>query len=365
MNQARPTLVQVDRRPAEVRTPGEPFPDVRRLVVVRNDRLGDLVLTVPSIVALRGAYPGAWLGVVVKANAAPLASRIRGVDEVVVDAGSADDLTARIRSFAPDLAVSIAPGGRAAFCAWRARVPHRVGPGFRLYSPLFERTVDEHRSRGLRHEVELSLSYAHRAGAPAGAAEFPIEPPEEARETARSWRAEHAIGDRFVVLHPGSGGSCPGWPAGHFAKLGELLLGEGVSVVFSVGPSDEVAARVLDAAPRGVKRAPRFAGDLPSLAALLQDASVVVGSSTGPIHLAAALGTATIALHAPWATCGAARWGPYAPNGWAIVAELEEAESWSRAERATLGAELLAAIPPAKVLSAALSLLDGRPPRAE
>lgn len=357
MLQAHPTLVQVDRRPEVVRTPGEPFAAVRRLLVVRNDRLGDLVLTLPAVAAIRATYPSAWLGLVVKPFAAPIAGCVDGVDEVVVDGGTQDALTERFQAFAADLLVSIAPGGRAGWCAWRAGVPHRVGPGYRLYSPIFERTIEEHRRKGVRHEVELALSYAHRAGAKGGAARFPLRIPDDARASVEAWLAEHHVPPRYVVLHPGSGGSCPGWPAGHFAKLAELLLGEDVGVVVSVGPSDEAAARALDAAAVSVRRAPRFGGDLPSLAALLAGASLVVASSTGPLHLAAALGAPTIALHAPWPTCGPGRWGPYAANGWAIVADLPEAMEWSRAERRARGADLLGMIPPAAVLAEALRRL--------
>ena len=354
MLQAQPTLVQVDRRPEWVRTPGEPFAGVRRLLVVRNDRLGDLVLTLPAIAALRAAYPTAWLGLVVQGYAAPLAACIEGVDEIVADDGTQEALTSRFKSFSAELLVSIAPGGRAGFCAWRAGIPHRVGPGYRLYSPIFERTVDEHRRAGDRHEVELALSYAHRAGATGGVARFPLRVPDDARASVDAWLSEHGVSRRYVVLHPGSGGSCPGWPAGHFAKLAELLLGEEVGVVVSVGPADERAARALDQAPVPVRRAPRFGGDLPSLASLLQGAALVVASSTGPLHLAAALGVPTLALHAPWPTCGAGRWGPYAANGWAMVAELPEAQRWSRADRRARGEELMGMISPAAVLAAVL-----------
>lgn len=358
MLQAEPSLVQVDRRPEEVRTPGEPFPDVRRLVIARNDRLGDLVLTLPAIAALRETYRAAWLGLLVKPYAAPLAACVEGVDEVVVDAGTQEALTERLRGFAADLIVSIAPGGRAGWCAWRAGIPHRVGPGYRLYSPIFERTVDEHRRRRMRHEVELALAYAHRAGAAAGPARFPLVLPDEARASAEAWRGEHQVPERYVVLHPGSGGSCPGWPPGHFAGLAELLIGRGIGVVVSVGPADDAVAKALDEATPVVRRAPRFGGELPSLAALLGGASLVVASSTGPLHLAAALGTPTLALHAPWPSCGPARWGPYAGNGWALVAELADARGWSRAERRARGGELLAAIAPSAVLAAVLAHLE-------
>jgi ADP-heptose:LPS heptosyltransferase len=360
--QARPGLHQVVRRAQEVRAPGQPFGGVRRLAVVRNDRLGDLVLTLPAVAALRAAYPSAWLALVVRPATAPLARIVEGVDEVIEDDGRPGTLHDALALFRPDLLVAIAPGGRTSWAALRARVPHRVGTGYRLYSPMFERTVDERRSAGARHEAEYALAFAHRAGAPGGAARFPIRVPDTASESLAAWLGEHQVPERWVVLHPGSGGSCPAWPAGHFVRLAALLRAEGVPVVFSVGPTDETIARALDDAPAQVRRAARFAGDLPTLAALLGRSAVVVSNSTGPLHLAAACGAPTLAFHAPWPTCGVARWGPYAENGWGLVAELPEALAWSATLRRERGEELLSALSPATALACVLSLLEsGRP----
>lgn len=79
-----PELVQVERRPAEARVAGERFPDVQRLLVARTDRLGDVLLTLPAVQALRAAYPDARLGLLVADPWVPLLrDRVAGVDEVV------------------------------------------------------------------------------------------------------------------------------------------------------------------------------------------------------------------------------------------------------------------------------------------
>ena len=106
-----------------------------------------------------------------------------------------------------------------------------------------------------------------------------------------------------------------------------------------------------------------FTGDPPSLAAFLRSAALVVGNGTGAVHLAAALGTPVLMLHAPWRTCGPERWGPYAANGWALVADAPGADRWSPRERARLGPELMATISPAAALSSVLAMLEGGAPR--
>ncbi len=352
--QAEPRLLQVDRRPTEVRTPGERWSGVRRIAVVRHDRLGDLLLTVPAIAALRRTYPDAGIALLVDPARVETAGMIRGVADVVALRPAPDEMRRQLADLGADLAVCISRGAGTAWAACRAGIPRRVGPGRRFYSYLFQRRVSESRREGRRHEAEYALSFAHRAGASAGPAEFPLEIPASARERATSWLDSHGLERDPVVLHPGSGGSCPSWPAGHFTRLGELLRGEGLAVVVTRGP-DETVRR-----PAGP---PEFAGGARALAALLGRARLVVSNSTGPIHLAAALGRPTLALHAPWASCGVARWGPYSERGWGLVAHHPRAEAWSRSERRLKGPALMSSVAPETVLRCCVRMLSSGDPR--
>jgi heptosyltransferase-2 len=361
--QVRPRLRKVDRRPAEVRTRGEPFERVRRLLVVRDDRLGDLVLSLPAVDALRRTYPGARMGLVVRPDLAPLARMVPALDEVLEAHTDRARLRREIARFEPDLLVCISRSAGIAWSAVRAGVRERVGTGYQFYSPLFTRTVGERRRAGGRHETEYALSFAHRAGAPGGAEVFALAVPDDATAAVADWLETRGLDGPIAVLHPGSGGSCPRWPVRHFAELAALLRAEGARVVFTTGPEDAWCAEALDASSRPVREVPRFRADIDRLPALLRSAALVVSNSTGPLHLAAALGTPTLGIYAPWPTCGVARWGPYASNGWAVAAECPEARRWSRGERRRLGEPLLAAVRPTEIARWATALLDGREPR--
>ncbi len=361
--QARARVHQVTRRAEEALERGAPFSDVRRILVTRTEPLGPLVLSLPAVAALRGAYPSAWLGLLGRPSTAPLARLVSGVDQVIEETADANRLSAMLRSFRADLFVSMSAGGRMPWAAATARIRHRVGPGGRVYSALFERRVDERGAARDRHEVEVALAHAHRCGAAPGPACFPLSIPAAASESARMWLGEHGIRRPFAVIRPESGGaSCPPWPAGHFVRLATLLAAEGVHVVFSIGPADEATSRLLDAAELPTRRMARFTGDLSTLPALVQAASIVIGNGTGPLHLAAALGTPTLFLQAPWPSCGPRRFGPYASNGYSLVPEPSAGTAASAREDAEKGREMMAGISPAAALSCALSILDGRAP---
>jgi ADP-heptose:LPS heptosyltransferase len=358
----QPVLAQVDRRPEDVRCAGDRIRGVRRILVVRNDRLGDVVLTLPAVRALRIAYPRAWIGLLVRRSVAAFASLATDVDELVVDRPGGAPIEALMGGFRPDVTVCIARSYRVARAAHRLRLPNRIGTGRRPYSFLFDRRVEEPRRGGGRHEVEYALSFAHRIGAPPGPAEFPLKVPAGVVESCENWLAMHGIVDPFVVLHPGSGGSCPAWPIDHHVQLAAVLAGRGVPVVFSVGPDDDDVHQALDDEARVIRQLPRLSNSAHGLAGLLQRAAVVVASSTGPAHLAAALDTPTLAFHAPWNSCGVARWGPYSTTGWGLIAELSGAPHWSRGRRRAEGPRLMEAVTPTLAAKVVTDLMDGRSP---
>lgn len=366
MLDVRSRIVQVRRRHDEVRSPGEKWSGVRRIVVVRNDRLGDLVLTLPALRALRMCYPSAWIALIVRPSLAPLASLMDDVDQVLTDPGNTADLVNMLITYRADLALCIARDARSSWAAWKAGIPRRVGTGFRFYSPLFHRRVEEHRRAGVRHEAEYAMSFVHRSGAvDYGRLEPRLTVPNHTMESIRRWLELQKVSPPFVVLHPGSGGSCPPWPATHFVALATLLEAEGIPVVFSMGLEEDALSRLLDDEHRTIRRRPRFTGDILALSALLSCASAVVGSSTGPVHLAAALGTPTLAMHAPWPTCGVDRWGPYSENGWAIVAEHDAAMHWSRRKRRLMSERLMGGISSTVVLRCVMSLVRNEAPVIE
>lgn len=361
----QPVLAQVDRRPEEVRCPGDRIEGLRRILVIRNDRLGDVVLTLPAIRAIRHAYPRAWIGLLVRRPVAAFASLATDVDELLVDREDRGGLEPLLASFRPDATVCVARNYRVARATHRLRLPHRVGTGRRPYSFLFHRRVEEPRRTGGRHEVEYALSFAHRVGADPGPAEFPLAIPENVVEACEHWLEMHGVDAPYVVLHPGSGGSCPSWPVEHHVQLAAVLAGRGVPVLFSVGPDEDEVHAALDDQPRAIRLLPRLSHSAHGLAGLLRRAAVVVASSTGPAHLAAALGTPTISLHAPWKSCGVTRWGPYAERGWALVADGDGAARWSRRRRRQHGSRLMEGLTPSVLVKVVGDLLDGREPSLE
>ena len=343
-----PELVQVRPQP-RLASPSHPiYDDVRRLLVVRDDRLGDVTLTLPAIDRLRAAYPDAVIGLLVRPDLAPLASMFAPVDRVLETGG---DLPRTIRDFAPDAAVCISRRPTVARALRKASVRRVTGTGRRWFSFLFDRRVDASRRASVRHELEHALDLAARAGAAPGPVRFPIEVPAEARGRVAQWLEAHGVTGDPLVVHPGTAGSCPGWAPGRWRRLAAMLHNANHAVVITNGPADQAAMGAF-----ADSRFPNFAQGLPELAALLSRARLTVSNSTGPIHLASAFGRPALAIHAPWKSCGVERWGPYRSNGWALVVEHPDARRWSRRRRRRSAAWLMDQLPVDTVYQAIQSM---------
>lgn len=296
-------------------------PRPRHVLLVRTDRLGDMLLTLPMVPALKRVYPACRVTVLASAANAAAARHHPGVDQVEIDPLEAKGsglrgvwrLAAQIRRLGSDAAVVVHPTPRLALAVYLAGVPIRVGTAYRAYSFLFNRRVREHRSRPpWKHEALYNVNLLQ----PLGVTPADVSPvqwqvgADEAAQVDRLLQDAGLAAARFVVMHPGNAGSALNWSPAQYGELGRRLAPDGVRVVITGSESEAgLTARVTAAVGSGaVDLGGRLT--LPQLAALLRRCALYVGSSTGPTHLAAAVGTPVVALYSPLRSNAPVRWAP-------------------------------------------------------
>jgi heptosyltransferase-3 len=165
----------------------------------------------------------------------------------------------------------------------------------------------------LRHTVESNLDALRRIGVWPGAGEtsLVLVPGDAAWARVTTLLARHGLERRrYVVVHPGSRWLFKCWPATATAAVVDRLAADGWAVVLTGAP--DPAERALVAAVRAATRAPvvDLTGELslPELAALIGAARLFFGVDSAPMHMAAAMGTPTVALFGP---SGDAEWAPW------------------------------------------------------
>ncbi len=295
-----------------------------KVLVARTDKLGDVVLSLPAIAWLKGRRPDWELHALVAARAVPIVEHDPGLARVWTWPADAPRLGAE--RF--DAAVLLVYDRAVAAHLWRIGVRRRVGPLSRWTSwLLLSHGVRQHRSAGGRHERDYNVGLVAALAREPARGDLPV--PRLAlggaqREAGRRFRAEAAPGAGVVAfVHPGSGGSALGWPPERFgAVAARLAARDGWRLFLTGGEQDgaAVAAAAAAAGPAVTSLAGRY--DLRGLLGALSGGDLMVAPSTGPLHLAAALGLAAVGVMSPVPVQSAERWGPLGPRARSVAPDV-------------------------------------------
>jgi heptosyltransferase-3 len=290
----------------------------KKIILFRTDRLGDLILTLPVVEALKVRLPETRIDLFTAPSNTCLGSLQPNVSEVLPHVyqgpGGLSTLVRVLTNREYGLAVHLYPRPALSLAAFLARIPLRAGTAYRAWSFLYNRRVRIHRKQMTTHERDLNLKLVEPLGFSTEGVSAGLTVPEALRFRLKDLLERASPGcppHPFAVLHPGSGGSSLNWPAEQFAVLGKHLAAAGIQVVLTGTEIDRARVeRVLQGmGPGAVNLCGRL--DLVHLASLLSLASLTVSSSTGPLHLADALGGKVIGLYSRHFYASPRRWGPH------------------------------------------------------
>jgi heptosyltransferase-1 len=292
-----------------------------RILLVRRSSLGDVVVSLPALAALRRGFPDAYLAWLVEDHLADLVRGHDCLDEVI----TIRRLPAReprqwwqearrvgryLREQSFDLAVDLQGRGKSALMCYLSGAPRRIGYSNETHGPPGLRWINERvpTEPGLI-AVARTLHMVNYLGAPI----FPVEFRYPVLPGAAAWAQEFTAppGGHLIALVLGASSPIKTWPPDHFAALAQRLRDEGSEVVLVGGPGEAerealVQASLSPSAPSAVGRT-----SLPQLAALLNRVDAVVSGDTGALHVASALGTPVVGLYGPTSPLAT---GPYGPQ---------------------------------------------------
>lgn len=303
-----------------------------RIAIIKLSSLGDVVHALPVARALRRALPGAHLTWVVEAREYAILRDHPDLDAVVpVDtrlwrrliwspSGTREVLSKvarlreRIRRVSFDVAIDLQgllkSGLLTAYTGAPMRIGFSAGRCRERWNALFtNRHVTPPASA--RHVVEQYLALLDPLGIEPGPAEFHVPVPATAERRMEELLVKEGVkpGDRLVAINPGAGRATKRWAVARFSALAERLASEaGARLLLLWGPDEAFMARDIALALPGHSALLAPPTDLGELAALLRRCRLMIANDTGPLHLAAALGTPALGLFGP---TSAERNGPY------------------------------------------------------
>ena len=331
--------------------------DYRHILLIKPSSLGDIVHAMPTCAAIRRAYPKARLTWLAKREWAGLVERIDGVDRVWPVESTLTGWLSQVsllRAERFDLVLDLQGLFRSAAIGWLSGSPLLVGfANGREGSPWFySRRVPVPQLE--MHAVDRYLLVAKAVGAvESGTPEFHFRIPQADHDEVDRLLSRSGVtpGTNWVAMNVSARWPTKRWPAASFAEVADRLQQEGYGAVVMIGGPDE---RADVAAVSAMMKTPAIdltgATTVGLLPALLSRASLMMTNDSGPMHIAAAIGTPVVALFGP---TSAARTGPYGVGHSVLTGKVPCSPCFSRTCHNTLPLECLRAVSPEEVLAAA------------
>lgn len=280
---------------------------MKRILITRTDRIGDVVLSLPAIKAVRKAFPDAYIAVVVRPRADDILKGNPYVDEVIVydknktHKGILKNLgfIKRLRGRKFDMVLILHSTKRINLLCFLAGIPRRIGYARGKADFLLTDRIEYTKKLGEKHEAEYSLDILRYLG---------IEPefsnPFIYVQDKDNQRAEEILksfginkGEKFAILHPGASCVSKMWPLENFAKIGDMLAENlKMKAMINLAPDQAGFGKKVMAM---MKNQPVFFCDpttLGEMAALFKKANLVISNDSGPVHIAAAVGVPVISI---------------------------------------------------------------------
>ena len=266
---------------------------VKNILVIRNDRFGEFLLNIPAIQALKETFTQAKITLAVSPSVGELAEAVACVDEVLFWNQAKNNL----RKYRFDLCIVLNPTKDAHIACFFAGIPVRVGYD-RKWGFLLTHKLKDTKYLGDRHEVDSNLELVGLVGA-------------STRNKSIAIKVNEALftelaGQSIIAVHPFTSDPAKQWPIDNFKKLAQRIrqhLGLKVILVGLAQGTLNVDGEIINMINNT---------SLPELAALLKRCSLLVSGDSGPVHLAASVGTQVVALFRnDLVGKTAKRWGPW------------------------------------------------------
>lgn len=336
-----------------------------RILIVRLSAVGDTIHGLPVLCALRDYLPNAHLSWVVEQRAADILKGHPALDRLIVaprrwlrNPLAILRLTRQMRSVRPQIAIDLQGLAKSALAARLSGAPVRIGaasPDGREGSTCLNNRLVK---LSASHVVDRYLELLGPLSISRPAVRFDAPRHAEDELSVGRFVRDRGLGGGFALLNPGAGWASKRWPVDRFAAVARHLGRDRrlPSVVVWAGAQERAwADQIITTSGGFAHMAP--ATTLGELAELARRARFFVGSDTGPLHLAAAVGTPCVGLYGP---VSAERNGPYGPGHIAIQRMLLDGTS---RERRAASDESMRAIEVGEVCAACDRLLGQEEPR--
>ncbi len=279
----------------------------KRILIVRLDKIGDVILSTPAIKALRDAYPTSHIAFMVRPYAREIVEGNPYLDEVIIYdkehyrngiRGNLKFILA-LRRGRFDIALILHPTARAHMITFLAGIPERVGYD-RKWGCLLTKRIPHGKQFGLKHEIDYTLDILRYIGIEARERRLymPVKESSEYKMEGLFERRGIKDSDVVITLNPGASCSSKRWRPENFALVGDALI-ESVRDARIVIISNLKDKAFGDKVARLMKKGcMNLSGrtSVADVASVLKRSKLFISNDSGPVHIACAVGTPVVAI---------------------------------------------------------------------
>ena len=280
--------------------------DYKNILVVRTDRVGDVVLTTPAIAALRSAFPAARISILVAPETRDIVDGNPNLNEVLIDdrkgahkgAPGFFALVSSLRQKKFDLAVIFHTKKRTNLLCSFAGIPARLGYKNDKFGFLLTLPIEDTRAQGSKHEAEYCLDVLKAIGvSPLPLKlDMPVKPEWEAKTADVLKKSGILESDTLVAVHPGASCISKRWAPERFAAVIDSLVSASVKVVLIGGAETLKIAEEIRYSVKNPILDLTGKTTIGELAALLKHCHLLISNDSGPVHVAVAVGTPVVSI---------------------------------------------------------------------
>lgn len=299
---------------------------MKKILVVRNDKIGDFMLAWPSFAMLKASMPDCQITALVPNYTVALAELCPWIDKVLVDPtqkGSKQAqsiLIEQVKAERFDASINLFSTTYNAKLVWKAKIPYRLAPATKLAQIFYNKRIKQKRSQSAKPEYEYNLDLVRAFLTDIGQAVVEPSAPylcfsvDDLQQQKRklSQQLNLNVEKQWVFVHAGSGGSANNLSLQQYTQL-ICDMPEPFEIILTAGPGEEQKAAELHSLLKEKGRASVVYDKNASLidfSCSIACADLFVAGSTGPLHIAAAIDVPTVGFFPSKRSATPLRWKP-------------------------------------------------------
>lgn len=343
--------------------------DYKKILIIRLDRIGDVLLSTPAIKALRNAYPESYIAFMVRPYAKDVVKGNPYLDDVIIydkdgsERGIIGNLKFifELRKKRFDLAIVLHPTNRTHLITYLAGIPERVGYNKKM-GFLLTRPIPHTKQFGLKHEIDYTLEILRYIGIEPKERTLYMPVSEESERRIKETLTGNGVEDQdpLITIHPGA--SCPSkrWATGNFSRVADALADRyNAKIVVISSPKEKMIGDEVANHTKASHINLSGATTVSDIASILRRSKLLISNDSGPVHIACSVGTPVIAIFGRNDRgLSPVRWGPSTRDS--VVLHKDVGCDFCSAHNCKLGFKCLEAITAEEVLAAAKDILVKR-----